>query len=725
MATVTIEGRKVTVSDDFLKLSPEEQADEVDEIAERIGIRPGSQPSSSWAPKTPAGPWDDVIAQREKQAPVTLDGLGKSIGGGLMQVAAGIPGAIGDVPYLLSEGANWIQGQTAGRLENYSTSGVPEAKSREQVRGENMATRQMISEQTGIPTPPQPWELINSQKVLGWMEPVLGKPYEPQNTEEKYLQTVTSFLPAAIAPGGPLQKAGQVIVPGAASEFAGQALEGTDYEGAGRVVGAIAGGGAAALASRKGVPERMVGQAMATVDDATLTSAGRLMIEARQIGVPLTWPEAVQQASNGATRLADLQRVVENSTGGGATMRQFYAERPAQIDAAGRAQFVQIAPQPMIPERLGPRVQQAADADITNVNRTINAQSRPLYKAAEAQTIPANSPSLQDPAFIQAVRLVRNNPVVGPRFANLPDNSIGVIDAAQKIMRSRAEALQTPAHHDFNPYEASLTRRARRDVYDEARNLSRGYDAATRFQRQAREQYLNPLQEGPTGKLAGTTGAQAQTRALFPSQPTARSDVGVARTIRGIRQTDPQAAEGVVRQHLEDVFNEASQRLQSGENQFGGAKFAAVVAGNPQQRRNLFAAIRALPNGDLMWRGFNRFLNIMEATGRRPAPNSATQFNAQITKELERGPLTGEAATIAASPQKAITFIRDKYAEFRLGRGTEQLARLFTTGNLNDFRRILSHGPGSAQTVAVMVRFLSQINASVQSGGALTEVHNR
>jgi hypothetical protein len=41
MATVNIQGRKVTVSDDFLKLSPEQQADTVDEIASQIGIQPG------------------------------------------------------------------------------------------------------------------------------------------------------------------------------------------------------------------------------------------------------------------------------------------------------------------------------------------------------------------------------------------------------------------------------------------------------------------------------------------------------------------------------------------------------------------------------------------------------------------------------------------------------------------------------------------------------------
>jgi hypothetical protein len=45
------------------------------------------------------------------------------------------------------------------------------------------------------------------------------------------------------------------------------------------------------------------------------------------------------------------------------------------------------------------------------------------------------------------------------------------------------------------------------------------------------------------------------------------------------------------------VFNEAARELQGGANQFAGAKFAKVIAGNSQQRENLRAAIEALPHG--------------------------------------------------------------------------------------------------------------------------------
>jgi hypothetical protein len=636
------------------------------------------------------------------QQPSVARDIATTLPGKLLEGAAAIPGAIGDLPAFAEYVADRIVGGIVG-------------KSGEQVRADRLANQQIADQESGIPRLPNPQDVISTQKILSALEPVTGRLPQPQTTTGKYAGAIATMAPAALAGGGTaIQRAAQAVVPGVASEGAGQLTEGTAMEPWARALAAITGGGATALATRR-PPEQVAAQAMGALDDATLAQAGRLMQEARNRGIDLSWPEAVQQITNSGTRLGDLQRAVEHSAGGGPIMREFYADRPTQIDAAARQQFDEIAPQPMIPERLGPRVQQAAEADIDAVRRGINQQTRPLYNAAANQVLPPNHPALQDPAFIEAVRQVRANPLIGPRLANLPDNSIGVIDEVQKILRDNRNNLRTQGRN----YEASLTSEARRQVTNEARNLSPEYDAAVQFQRQARDQYLNPLEEGPTGKVSRTTDVGAQTQALFPNKPQAQSEVGTARAVRGIRRTDPEAAEGIVRQHLETAFNEASQRIQSGQNQFGGAKFSAVVAGNPQQRRNLNAAIRALPHGDVLWRGFNRFLDVLEATGKRPAPNSMTEFNAQIRKELEQGTMTGELATIAASPQKAITYIKDAYARFRLGRGTEQLARLFTEGNLRDFQRILRSGPNSPQAIGIMVRLISQANAGANAPGAL------
>lgn len=663
------------------------------------------------APSTPPGPWDEAVARlNEPEAPFTLAGAGAQLGTALANGAIGVLGLPGDLASY-QEGFNRSLGidVTPENLTQMEELGlIPKGASKGLTVKLPTSGEVIGAVNNAIRPAPTTTQLVTGEQPQSFLM------RQPENTEEKWVDTVGRFVGGSwVGPGTWRMKGLSGATGGVASEAAGQAFEGSPNEDLARLIGGAAGVMSPHLvagARGSNVPRQMTARAMEGLDEATLNRADFLRQVAAQQGVDLTWPEAIQQASNGATRLNDLQRVVEFSEAGGPVMRQFYANRPAQIDAAARQQFDQIAPQPMIPERLGPRVQRAADADISDVNQAINVQARPMYQAAEAQTIPANSPALRDPSFRQAVQEIRNNPVLAPRFAHLPDNSIGVIDAAQKIMRSRAEALQVPGP-GLNPYQASLTRQARRDVSNQARNQSPEYDAAVQYQRQLREEYLNPLEQGPTGRLAGTPDVRAQTQALFPAQPAAQSEVGVARAMRGIGRTDPEAAAGVVRQHLETVFNEATQRLQSGPNQFGGAKFSAVVAGNPQQRRSLFAAIRALPNGDLLWRGFNRFLNVLEATGKRPAPNSMTEFNAMYRKELERGGYGGELATIAGSPQKALTFIKDGYARFRLGRNTAQLARLFTQGNVEEFRTLLNNGPLTPRALVVMVRLLAQVQA--------------
>lgn len=709
MAQINIQGRTVTVSDNFLRMPREQQDAAVEEIASKMG-----------APETPAGPWDNVVAQRENRAPFTWSGLGAQSASSLGKGAVGAPGmpidAIQGVNRYGEKLVNLIDGAAEGQGVKFSIPPMP-------FFGNELPNSGYLIEKANEALRPEP---TIAQTIAG-EQPQSFLMREPQNTPERYADTVGQFVGSSwIGPGSLTMKGVSGVTGGLASEAAGQAFEGTSLEGPARFAGGLTGIlGAHAASGARGshVPRQIVGRAMEGMDEAVLNRADFLRQVAAQQGVDLTWTEAIQQASNSGTRLSDLQRVVDFSEHGGAQMRQFYANRPQQVEAAGREQFDQIAPQPMIPERLGPRVQQAAQTEIGAVNRAINDATRPMYQAAEPQLVPMhngrtgqalpNAAILRNPAYLEAVRYIRNDPVLGPQFSHLRDDSVGMIDGAQKIMRSQAEGLSVPGQ-GMDPYKGSLISQSRENVTGAARQTSSEYAQAVQEQAYLRDRYLNPLQEGPTGKMAATTDVGAQTRGLFPSAPQAQSEAGVARAVRGIRRTDPDAAEGIVRQHLETVFNEATQKLQSGPNAAGGAKFASVITGNSQQRKNLFAAIRALPNGDVMWRGFNRFLNIMEATGQRPAPNSMTTFNAMYQKELERGGIGGELAAAVSSPQKALSFVRDGYARFRLGKNTAQLARLFTQGNVEEFRTILRSGPATPRALIAMVRLLAQIGASTQ-----------
>jgi len=84
-----------------------------------------------------------------------------------------------------------------------------------------------------------------------------GKFREPQNRLEGYADTIGSFIPTAAIGGAgslPLKLAKYAVIPGIASEAAGQATEGTKYEPYARVVGAVAGAGIPSLLRKATTP---------------------------------------------------------------------------------------------------------------------------------------------------------------------------------------------------------------------------------------------------------------------------------------------------------------------------------------------------------------------------------------------------------------------------------------------------------------------------------------
>lgn len=89
-----------------------------------------------------------------------------------------------------------------------------------------------------------PSEAFGSQNIQKQMEKVTGEFHKPETTAGKFAETVGEFLPGAvIAPGGMATNAIRYgVMPGLASEAAGQATHGTSYEPYARVGGALAGG---------------------------------------------------------------------------------------------------------------------------------------------------------------------------------------------------------------------------------------------------------------------------------------------------------------------------------------------------------------------------------------------------------------------------------------------------------------------------------------------------
>ncbi|MGY2052417.1 hypothetical protein [Methylobacterium sp. JK268] len=242
---------------------------------------------------------------------------------------------------------------------------------------------------------------------------------------------------------------------------------------------------------------------------------------------------------------------------------------------------------------------------------------------------------------------------------------------------------------------------------------------------------LSRVEATPLGRLATQTQTGRDAiRVLFPTNPDPHSAQEVAQAVSALARQNPQVARHLVRQHVESVFNEATQSLKGGPAQYGGAGFASAVRGNPQQAQNLEAAVRALPNGDVAWGGLDKLLTTLEATGYRPQKGSDTYFNRVIGERLKEGhgPI-GKAVTDVATGAAAGASVGgltgalggavvgarraagDLMTRARMLGSTEGIARILTDpAALPDLRALARAPAGSKNAELFATRLLTLAN---------------
>jgi hypothetical protein len=372
----------------------------------RITVRPQGVPD-------PASMSDEQLkaAYQASQPPSQGRDIANSIGAGLVEGVAGLGGLPHAVGEISSRGLNWL-GSKMG-----------------------MEPRPDLYE-TGFRLP-------STEQVTKSIENNITGPLpESQTTAGKYARTAASFVPGAlIAPGGMAGNAIKYgVLPGLASEAAGQATQGTAYEPVARVGGALAAGGVAGLASRPGnATQALRGQLPEGVTPQMVDQAHALMTDAAQQGVTLSWPEALSQAAQRPV-LSDTMRHLEASGPTQARMADFYAQRPQQIEAAGRGAMDTISPPAANPSMVGPQAGQAAGDVLGRVSAAINTATRPSYDAARQSLVPqsVHAAMQQDPLFVQALDAVRNDPAKNSFVRGLSDRSTVVYDAVKQELVERS-----------------------------------------------------------------------------------------------------------------------------------------------------------------------------------------------------------------------------------------------------------------------------------------------
>lgn len=580
---------------------------------------------------------------------------GRSIVSGLQQGVGSLLGQFGDL--------RQISDATPDFLRSHGMKGLGDAVGA-YTDFTNKANRSVGLDSRVFPT---------GAEVNKGIESVTGPFHKPQGTVAKHANTISQFAPNALAPGGPLARLASVVVPGVLSESAGQITDGTKAEPWARTVGALLGG--AGVGAGRGVarsPERLVGEASRGASEADLTSAGLLMSDAQARGLQLTWPEALQQVTNNGTGAGRLQRVIEGTKQGQERLAPMFAERPQQVRGAVMDFADRVAAPSANPSMIGVRGQRAGQGGLDAVRKDINDQAAPYYDALEGQEMDLLKFGVLEtnPSFQAALDAVRSHPELGPLIAHLPDNNMHVLNEVSKQLDTGATAARQTVQNPSGNNRLAGVRGNAKEATDNLAGLdSTDYSTARAMVANNREAFLDPLEAGPLGKVAATDQVPAQTAALYPSAPLEGAPSETAEALRLLGQADPGIGADLTRQHVVNTFNESSQALQPGPNQWGGAKFAANIAGNPEQRATLQSGLDVVAPAAAS--DLDPLLNALMATGKRQQPGSMTAFNSQDIQGMGQG---GGSLSRLGSPSQWLDTAGNAIKDFQYRRNVDALA---------------------------------------------------
>jgi hypothetical protein len=357
----------------------------------------------------------------------------------------------------------------------------------------------------------------------------------------------------------------------------------------------------------------------------------------------------------------------------------------------------------------------------------INNASDPYYAAASGVRLtPQEMAQVRAlPGYQTAVDTIRDNPQLARYVQGMPEDSIGFLNEVKKQMDAAREAAASPLTGTPNmqvPAGWGADAAAVRDIGVQASRRTPGnpYETALNIQQHGRETYLEPLLAGPLGNMAKKDlTTKRAIDVLFPNSPIPNSANEIEIAVRALAQRNPWAARQLVRAHMEMTFNEAAKDLISGANQAGGAKFRAALIGNPQRAANLEAAVRALPNGDQIWPGINRFLDVLQATGQRMHVGSRTSYNDLVSEAMKSGGNVSEILKAATNPMQGLKGFADKWDRWRLGQNLDELARVFTDPTAANMFRAIARMPANsrtAQKIALRVIQLTESSTAPQIG---------
>jgi len=488
--------------------------------------------------------------------------------------------------------------------------------------------------------------------------------------------------------GGDIGKQfGRIAIAGPVGSATQQSME---YAGASPIqqmigTGLTMAGTGAATGGVRSTPADIVNRNLKGVTPEQMRLAQLLQQNSIKQGMPITGAEAIAQVS-GQRGLTTTQRFLEQAEPSQGTMNQFMAGRPAGVEK-GFANVMQGV-SPRAPTSATPfNLQQAGQNVIRGAESSVTGNVSPYFTQAGKQAVPNTDIAgmMTNPKISDAVEYVRSTGTYGVK--NEPANAVKTLIAAKQYLDDQY-SKQMNAVTGAEKNAARVTYSANRQLDDYLNTVSPDYAKGSQKFEVAQKTQITPLKQGVVGQIAeGATGADI----LMPQKPVSLYPADIKRTADLLRRKDPTALPDWTRQNLEGIFNETTQKLATGENQFGGPKFASTIAGNKQQRDNLRTLVTEA-SGMQAWQGFERFLDVAEAQGQRMPANSATAFNEMIKNELGTG-----VVSKALTPFKLSNIVN--WAEnIQLGRNADVLAKMLTDpDSVTKLQELARTGPKSAK----------------------------
>lgn len=425
----------------------------------------------------------------------------------------------------------------------------------------------------------------------------------------------------------------------------------------------------------------MRGKTAKGAENVDFSKAENIEQLASQHGITLTPAQ-----SSGLQSLMARQKVLMNSPDGQDIMREFFDVQNGQIQDAVYNFFSTMSPVEAPREGFQKGISALMKRKQQLVNRRKAVASRDYAKAFEAQTQPVDTSKM---------------------IESLSSRLENANSGQQRAISSIIKELTGP---DGNPKTSlEALHNAKVQIDDYIKNANRGSGSAANMNirelESARQQLLsildsqspdyakarkrfeilskpiNSLDESVAGDIMQFDPREAYKvgKTLFSE---ASGPAEVRKTMQLMRNMNPEAADAVTRGYLQSVFEKALKETQQGVVENIGGKARKAMFGTVLDRRMLRAAMT--PE---QYRGFSDLMEVLQATTRGTSRGSDTAFNQaqqQIMKEEAKGKLAKTADLVTLSKQR----IMDSIEQIRLGKYTEEMARLFTSGKtLKEYRR--------------------------------------